>query len=65
MGGVIRYGNVLGGKQLPLFKTKSSLMDCAGGREVLGEYLKQFTLLHTLFRVFTFSISPIHRLRLQ
>lgn len=29
----MRYGDVLGGKQLPLFKAKSSLMEGAGGRE--------------------------------
>lgn len=31
-GGVMRYGDVFGGKQLPLFKAKSSLMEGAGGR---------------------------------
>lgn len=32
-GGVMRYGDVFGEKQLNLFKAKSSLMEGAGGTE--------------------------------
>lgn len=47
--GVMRYGDVLGGKQLPLFKAKSKLMEGAGGREGWESiWSNSFTCTHSL-----------------
>lgn len=68
-GGVMRYGDVFGGKQLNLFKAKSSLMEGAGGTEGQESiwsdslsYTHSFEASHSLSPQFTGYIfnSVIH-----
>lgn len=64
-GEVMRYVDVLGGKQLPPFKAKPSLMEGASGKEGRKCIWSNSPSRTQSFGSSHSSLSPIHRIRLE